>query len=45
MTDHRIGLTLMNLSSVLEGDGIQDFIDAIKKDHADSILEDMLDVD
>ncbi|KIK03291.1 hypothetical protein K443DRAFT_485617 [Laccaria amethystina LaAM-08-1] len=45
VTDHRIGLTLMNLSSVLEGDGIQDFIDAIKKDHADSILEDMLDVD
>lgn len=45
VTDHRIGLTLMNLSSVLEGDGIQDFIDAVKKDHADSILEDMLDVD
>ncbi|GLB41103.1 putative chain release factor [Lyophyllum shimeji] len=42
VTDHRIGLTLKNLSSVLEGDGLQDFIDALQKDHAESVLEDML---
>ncbi|KAF8066832.1 hypothetical protein FPV67DRAFT_1417323 [Lyophyllum atratum] len=42
VTDHRIGLTLKNLSSVLEGDGVQDFIDALQKDHAETVLEDML---
>ncbi|KAG5650411.1 hypothetical protein H0H81_012348 [Sphagnurus paluster] len=42
VTDHRIGLTLKNLSSVLEGDGLQDFIDALQKDHAETVLEDML---
>lgn len=42
VTDHRIGLTLMNLSSVMEGDGLQDFLDALKKDHDETILEDML---
>lgn len=42
VTDHRIGLTLKNLSSVMEGDGLQDFIDSLKKDHDESVLEDML---
>lgn len=42
VTDHRIGLTLMNLSSVMEGDGLQDFLDALKKDHDETVLEDML---
>jgi hypothetical protein len=42
VTDHRIGLTLKNLSSVLEGDGLEDFIDALKKDHDESVLEDMI---
>ncbi|KAI6129277.1 hypothetical protein EDD16DRAFT_1471345, partial [Pisolithus croceorrhizus] len=27
VTDHRIGLSLMNLQSVMEGDGIQEFLD------------------
>lgn len=42
VTDHRIGLTLKNLSSVMEGDGLQDFIDSLQKDHDESVLEDML---
>lgn len=45
VTDHRIGLTLKNLSSVLEGDGVQDFIDALQKDHAETVMEDMLSVE
>ena len=42
VTDHRIGLTLKNLTSVMEGDGLEDFIDALKRDHDESVLEDML---
>ncbi|TFK37061.1 hypothetical protein BDQ12DRAFT_699259 [Crucibulum laeve] len=42
VTDHRIGLTLMNLTSVLEGDGLQDFLDALRRDHYESVMEDML---
>ncbi|KAG6881667.1 hypothetical protein C0993_000483 [Termitomyces sp. T159_Od127] len=42
VTDHRIGLTLKNLSSVLEGDGLQDFIYELQKNHDESVLEDML---
>lgn len=32
----------MNLSSVLEGDGLHDFIEALKKDYEEGIMEDML---
>ncbi|KAG6837018.1 hypothetical protein H0H93_016225 [Arthromyces matolae] len=42
VTDHRIGLTLKNLTSVLEGDGLQDFIYELQKNHDESVLEDML---
>ncbi|KAF9465849.1 hypothetical protein BDZ94DRAFT_1319841 [Collybia nuda] len=42
VTDHRIGLSLMNLSSVMEGDGLHEFLEALKKDHDETILEDML---
>jgi len=45
VTDHRIGLSLMNLTSVMEGDGLQVFIDAVKKNHEESIMEEMLDID
>lgn len=33
VTDHRIGLTLKNLSAVMNGDGLQDFTDALTKNH------------
>ncbi|KAF9553444.1 release factor [Agrocybe pediades] len=43
VTDHRIGLTLKNLNSVLEGDGLHVFIDSIAKHHEESVMADMLD--
>jgi len=42
VTDHRIGLTLKNLRSVMEGDGLKKFIDALRKDHEGSLMEDVL---
>ncbi|KAJ7219419.1 hypothetical protein GGX14DRAFT_436122 [Mycena pura] len=45
VTDHRIGLSLMNLTSVMEGDGLQVFLTALQKDHEESQLEDMLQED
>ncbi|KAJ7087894.1 hypothetical protein C8R44DRAFT_820088 [Mycena epipterygia] len=42
VTDHRIGLSLMNLTSVMEGDGLQDFLAAIQRDHEESQMEEML---
>jgi peptide chain release factor 1 len=32
----------MNLTSVMEGDGLQDFIAALQRDHEESQMEDML---
>ncbi|KAJ7271931.1 hypothetical protein B0H12DRAFT_1008415 [Mycena haematopus] len=43
VTDHRIGLSLMNLGSVMHGDGLQDFVAALRRDHQESQMEDMLD--
>ncbi|KAF8154621.1 peptide chain release factor 1 [Crassisporium funariophilum] len=45
VTDHRIGLTLMNLTAVMEGDGLQVFLNAIKKNHDEGVMEDMLNAD
>ena len=45
VTDHRIGLSLMNLTSVMEGNGLQIFVDAVKKHHEESIMEEMLDIE
>jgi len=45
VTDHRIGLSINNLSSVLEGDGLSLFINAIKKHQDETAMEDMMDVD
>ncbi|KAF6752752.1 hypothetical protein DFP72DRAFT_990898 [Ephemerocybe angulata] len=45
VTDHRIGLTLMNLTSVLEGPGLEGFVEALKKHHEEGIMEDMMDID
>jgi len=45
VTDHRLGLSIMNLTSVLDGDGLQQFTDALKKDFEETIVEDMLERD
>ncbi|KIY63418.1 peptide chain release factor 1 [Cylindrobasidium torrendii FP15055 ss-10] len=42
VTDHRIGLSLMNLSSVLEGDGLGNFLTALQKNYRESLMEQML---
>jgi peptide chain release factor 1 len=42
VTDHRLGLSLMNLSAVMEGDGLQEFIDAMQKDHDENVMEEMI---
>ncbi|KAF9244264.1 hypothetical protein BU15DRAFT_86165 [Melanogaster broomeanus] len=39
VTDHRIGLSLMNLQSFMEGDGVQDFLDAIKRNWEEEMME------
>jgi peptide chain release factor 1 len=35
----------MNLTSVLEGDGLEDIVEAIKKHQDETAMEEMLDVD
>ncbi|KAG7095120.1 hypothetical protein E1B28_005903 [Marasmius oreades] len=42
VTDHRIGLSIMNLSSVLDGDALLDITNALKQDHAQRVMEEML---
>ncbi|KZT19345.1 hypothetical protein NEOLEDRAFT_1142196 [Neolentinus lepideus HHB14362 ss-1] len=42
VTDHRIGLSLMNLDSVMEGNGLETFVDALKKKHDEEVVEMML---
>ncbi|KAJ3559941.1 hypothetical protein NM688_g26 [Phlebia brevispora] len=39
VTDHRLGLSLMNLASVMEGDGLREFIDELAKKHQADLLE------
>ncbi|KAF4593206.1 hypothetical protein EYR38_008918 [Pleurotus pulmonarius] len=43
VTDHRIGMSTTNLTSVMEGEGLQEFIEALQKHHHESIMENMLD--
>ncbi|KAJ3508523.1 hypothetical protein NMY22_g16587 [Coprinellus aureogranulatus] len=42
VTDHRIGLTLMNLTGILEGPGLEDVIEALKKHHNETLMEDQM---
>ncbi|KAF8625699.1 hypothetical protein AX15_005267 [Amanita polypyramis BW_CC] len=42
VTDHRIGRTVMNLASVLEGNALKEFIDALRKDYEEGIMESVL---
>ncbi|TFK47335.1 peptide chain release factor 1 [Heliocybe sulcata] len=42
VTDHRLGLSLMNLESVMEGDGLETFIEALRKKHDEEVVEMML---
>ncbi|KAJ8592566.1 release factor [Rhizopogon salebrosus TDB-379] len=42
VTDHRIGLSLMNLTSFLEGDGVQDFLDALRRNWQEEMMEEVV---
>jgi len=42
VTDHRIGFSVMNLTSVLEGDALQEFTDRLRQDFEETAMEDML---
>lgn len=42
VTDHRIGLTVMNLALIMEGDGLDEILNALRKNHDETLLEDML---
>lgn len=42
VTDHRIGRTVMNLSSVLEGDALEVFSDALQQDYQEGMMESIL---
>jgi len=42
VTDHRIGLSLMNLTSFLEGDGLQDFLDALRRNWQEEMMEEIV---
>ncbi|KAI0352691.1 release factor [Trametes cingulata] len=42
VTDHRLGMSLKNLTSVMDGDGLQDFIRALQQRHHDEMLEEVL---
>jgi len=42
VTDHRIGLTLKNLAGIMEDGNLQELLDALKKNHDEELMEDML---
>ncbi|KAJ8502747.1 hypothetical protein ONZ45_g11475 [Pleurotus djamor] len=42
VTDHRIGMSTTNLTSVMEGEGLQDFIEALARHHHESVMENLL---
>ncbi|PCH41948.1 bacterial peptide chain release factor 1 [Wolfiporia cocos MD-104 SS10] len=42
VTDHRIGLSVMNLMSVMEGEGLQDILKALEERHHSESLEEVL---
>ncbi|EIW61759.1 release factor [Trametes versicolor FP-101664 SS1] len=42
VTDHRIGMSVNNLSMVMEGDGLQDFISALQQRHQEELLEEAM---
>ncbi|KAJ1305409.1 hypothetical protein OPQ81_000421 [Rhizoctonia solani] len=42
VTDHRVGLTIKNLEAVMEGDALEEIIQALQKDHEATVMEDLL---
>lgn len=42
VTDHRINLSIKNLASVMEGDSLETFVQALQKDNDESLMEEMM---
>ena len=42
VTDHRLGLSIKNLENVMEGDGIEQIIDELVRNHRESRLEEAI---
>ncbi|KAH9949753.1 hypothetical protein B0H21DRAFT_688002, partial [Amylocystis lapponica] len=42
VTDHRLGFSIMNLASVMEGEGLHDILKALERKHHDELLQDVL---
>ncbi|KAG9124122.1 hypothetical protein FRC07_012749 [Ceratobasidium sp. 392] len=45
VTDHRVGVTIKNLASVLEGDALEDIIRELQRDHEATVMEELLEDD
>lgn len=39
MTDHRLGMSIMNIDSVMEGDALQEFLVGLGRKHQEDLLE------
>lgn len=42
VTDHRLGLTVKNLESVMEGEGVIDIIEHLKRDYHETQMKEVL---
>jgi len=42
VTDHRLGWSVMNLLSVMEGDGLRDILQALEEKYSEELLEELL---
>jgi len=42
VTDHRLGMSVKNLASVMEGEGLQDILKALERRHEQDLLQDVL---
>jgi peptide chain release factor 1 len=45
VTDHRIGLSVKNIQMVMEGDGLHEILDALKKEGERAELEEMMEAE
>jgi peptide chain release factor 1 len=42
VTDHRIGFTTMNLQNVMDGEGLELIIEALRKQHEVETIQELL---
>ena len=42
VTDHRLGLSIRNITAVMEGDGLREILDGLMARHEADVLESIL---